>query len=155
MNRTLITENDDGTFQCTVTLTANELPQFLQSVHRQGRATPSPTAQSEATGKPAAQIVPVMGIESFAPMQMEPAAAHQKAIDALFSKKLAIDPMVLASHAPFQRFVESLTPLPEEGDSVRHALMALAESENTDDLIEQYRGWHGRRWPGEAAVPGE
>lgn len=128
MQRTLLTEQADGTFQCTVTLTAEELPEFLRSVQR----------QSAPTEKPPTQTTSVAGFEAFAPMQ---------GADGL-------DVRALANHAPFQRFVESTIALDEDGDSVEHALAFLQSSQDMGALIERYRAWHSTRWPGESAMPG-
>lgn len=141
MQRTLITENADGTFQCTVTLSADELPMFLIGAQLQGD-TPAMSA-ADPKEKPPAQVVPVSGFEAFGAM-------HGQAD----SQSLGFDPMALANHAPFQRFAESISPLPEEGDSVRHALELIGAAKDVALMIKQYRDWHDRRWPGEVAVPG-
>jgi hypothetical protein len=125
MQRTLLTEQADGTFQCTVTLQPDELAAFLQL----GRVPEKPPAQTMAVG----------GFEAFAPMQ--------QASDELNLK-------VLANHAPFQRFVESTVALDEDDDSVEHALAYLNSAGDVAGLIARYREWHSERWPGEDALPG-
>jgi hypothetical protein len=125
MQRTLLAEQSDGTFQCTVTLTPDELPAFLQF-----GTTPAV--------KPPTQTMAVSGFEMFGPML----------------KSGGSDVSLLAHHAPFQRFVESHEALDEDGDSVDHALAYINNTGDVAGLIARYREWHSERWPGEAALPG-
>ena len=133
ITRTPFIEQPDGSLVCTLTISADALAQFIASGLQIGLG-PAPAVQKE---KPPAQRMAVNGFEAFGPMK----------------ECEGFDIRALASHAPFQRFVESHEPLSDAGDSVSHAMAYITGAQDIAGLIERYRVWHGERWPGEGALP--
>lgn len=136
ITRTPFIEQPDGSLVCTLTISADAIAAFI-ATGIQAVKQPEPAAPGPAE-KPPAQRMAVNGFEAFGPMK----------------ECEGFDIRALASHAPFQRYVESNMPLDDGGDSVSHALAYITGTQDMAALIHRYRVWHSERWPGESALPG-
>lgn len=156
MQRTLITEQPDGTFQCTVTLTADELPEFLRTVPRLGlpvgavRECGSIVAEIEKAAEPApavaekppAQRAAVKGID---------VSAVQKA-----GALLPPDVTVMLGHSRFLTFAEQhFGPVPDDVDVRDHIAQRVAVNgpHQWESFLCEYQRWHLDTFPGQNPFP--
>ncbi len=158
MQRTLITEQPDGTFQCTVTLTADELPEFLRTVPREGSiATGSDPTQSEKNALAlCAEAAPVAS-EGKPPAQR--AAAQGFNVGAVVSGEPELPPVVttLLAHNRFLVFAESkMGPVPAELEVREFVTRRIVEAGPSawEPLVQAYQRWHLETFPGQSPFPG-
>lgn len=132
MQRTLITEQADGTFQCTVTLTADELPEFLKAVRR----------PSDMPEKPAPIRLSVSGIDTSAVLSG--------------GGPLPREVTTMIAHSRFQAFASGvLGPAPATED-VREFLGARIADKGPEawpGLLDAYEKWHEDLFPSQNPYP--
>ena len=127
MQRTLITEQADGTFQCVVTLTAEELPEFLGKT----RAPKPEPIRVQAGGFEAGAVQPEIGVLP--------------------------DPVqTLLAHNRFLNFAATLFgPVPDDEEVRDFIARKVAQNGEAawERLVGQYQSWHEREFVGQNPFP--